>query len=165
MGKLVIEVTKEFTNFMRKILIPLVFIVIFVYIIISLFDTSDRFSTFPTLFLLGIGSFFSIKVLFYTTLQRHERKKLIAVSFFLFLNFIGDIIYVYEQFILGISLPYPSNSDIFYLSSNLFLAYHLFSSLISLKREGNLKAVYIILAGIGISIIPIYLLYHTVFYS
>lgn len=63
---------------MLKILIPLVFVIIFVYIIISFFDTSDRFSTFPTLFLLGIGSLVSIRVLFYTRLQRYERKKIIV---------------------------------------------------------------------------------------
>ena len=157
--ELLLETRNEFKQFLTKILFPSIFFILFVYVIISLADPDNSLSytSFPTAFILGIGSIISIKVLFYTILERHEIKKLVAASLFVIIQFVAEIMYVYQQFILGISVPYPSYADILYLSTNLFLSYHLISSIISLKREKNLKLSYIVLINFLISIIPIYI--------
>ena len=158
-NELLLETKNEFKRFLTKILVPSIFVILFVYVIISFTDPDDSLSynSFPTAFILGIGSIISIKIFFYTILEKHEIKKLVAASLFIIISFVAEIIYVYQQFVLEISVPYPSYADILYLSTNLFLSYHLISSIISLKREKNLKVSYIVLINLLISIIPIYI--------
>ena len=157
--ELILETRNKFKQFLTKILFPSITFFVLIHLIISLTDPDNSLSydSFPTAFILAIGSIISIKVLFYTRLERHEIKKLIGASLFIIISFVGEIIYVYQQFVLEISIPYPSIADILYLSSNLFLIYHLMTSLISLKEDKHIKLSYIILINFLISIIPIYI--------
>ena len=128
-------------------------------------DNTLSYNSFPTVSVLGIGLVISIMILFHGRLERHEIKKFIAISLYLLISLIAEITYVYQQFVLGISVPYPSISDIGYLSAYLFLGYHLLTNLVSLKKEGNLQLMNILLISVAVSIIPIYFVFNLIYIS
>ena len=165
--KLLAKTSHEFRHFLSRILLPATFIIIFVYIVISFADLDNTLSynSFPIASILGIGLVISIMVLFRGRLERHEIKRFIAISLYLLISFIAEITYVYQQFVLGISVPYPSISDIGYLSAYLFLGYHLFSNLVSLKKEGNIQLKNILLIGVAVSVVPIYFVFNLIYIS
>lgn len=147
----------EFRNLIVRILLPIFFVIFLVYLVI--FQDTDKtlaFNSIPTLTILGIGSIISIGLILYRELATYEKKIFSLLYLFLFANFVGEMIFVYNQLFLGIDVPYPSIADIAYLSANIFLSYYLYSNLISLKKEGRLKINYLILVSIAVSIIPIY---------
>ena len=158
-NKILFEARSVFKMFLGVVFLPSIIVMFLVYFAISFIDPNNTLSynSFPTAFILGVGSIISFKVLFYTRLERHEIKKLVAASLFIIITFFAEILYVYQQFVLEISVPYPSFADILYLSANLFLAYHIISSLIALKKQKSIKSRYILLINLVISIIPIYI--------
>jgi hypothetical protein len=83
----------------------------------------------PSAVILSIGTIISSKLLFYTKLEKIEIQRFRFIFLSLICWLIGELIYVYYQFLLGIALPYPSIADIFYLSATIFLSFHLFSVL------------------------------------
>ena len=165
--KLLAKTGSEFRHFLSHILFPATCIIIFVYIVISFADLDNTLSynSFPAVSILGIGLVISIMVLFRGRLERHEIKKFIAISLYLLISLIAEITYLHQQFVLGISVPYPSISDIGYLSAYLFLGYHLLTNLVSLKKEGNLQLMNILLISVAVSIVPIYFVFNLIYIS
>ncbi len=165
--KLLAKTSSEFRNFISSILLPTTSIIIFVYIIISFADRDNTLSynSFPTVSILGIGLVISIMVLFRGVLERHEIKKFMAISLYLLISFIAEFIYAYQQSVLSISVPYPSISDIGYLSAYLFLGYHLLTNLVSLKKEGNIQLMNIFLISVAVSIVPLYFVFNLIYIS
>jgi len=165
--KLLAKTGTEFRHFLSRILFPATSIIIFVYIVISLADQDNTLSynSFPTVSILGIGLVISLMVLFRGRLEKHEIKKFIAISLYLLISLIAEITYVYQQFVLEISVPYPSISDIGYLSAYLFLGYHLLTNLVSLKKEGNIQLMNILLISVAVSIVPLYFVFNLIYIS
>ena len=157
MGEIIKQAKDEFRSLILRILLPIFSVIFFIYLVIFQ-DASQTlaFNSIPTLTILGIGSIISIGLILYRKLESSEKKIFLSLYLFLFANFIGEMIFVYQQLILGVSVPYPSVADVAYLSANIFLSYHLYSNLISLRKERRLKLNQLIIVSIGVSIIPIY---------
>jgi hypothetical protein len=151
------EIREKFKNFLVTIFLPTAIFTIIICILIPLYDPEETLSinSFPTAIILGIGTIISLILIFHIKLGRYEIRRFWSILLFIITSFVGEIIYVYQQFFLGISIPYPSIADIFYLSANIFLSFHLYSTLIALKKVKNLKIKPITLIGLAISIIPL----------
>jgi hypothetical protein len=108
-----------------------------------------------------VGTIVSLKLLFHTKLEKIEIHRFRFIFVTLICWLIGELIYVYYQFFLGIAVPYPSIADIFYLSATVFLSFHLFS-ILRLKRNIT-KAKSFVYLGFVASIFPIYLLIDTIY--
>ena len=154
----------ELKLLLRGILIPAFLISFFTYVIISLIDVerSGFYNSIPSSVILSVGTLISLKLLFYTKLEKIEinRFKLIFLSLICWL--IGELTYVYQQVFLGIAVPYPSIADIFYLAATVFLSFHLFT-IIRLKKI-ILKNKYFFLLGFLSSAFPIYFLIDTLYH-
>lgn len=89
----------------------------FTYVIISIIDVerSGLYNSIPSSIVLSIGTLISLKLLFYTKLEKMEIHRFRLIFLSLICWTIGELIYVYQQTFLGIAVPYPSIADVFYL--------------------------------------------------
>jgi hypothetical protein len=154
----------EYKLLLSGIILPVSLTSFFIYIIISLIDVerSGIFNSIPSLIILSIGTILSLKLLFYTKLEKEEIQKFRLIFLALFCWLIGELIYFYQQIILGISVPYPSIADISYLLAAVFFSFHLYS-ILRLKKDIFKTKVFIYL-GFLASIFPIYLLIDSIYY-
>ena len=119
------------------------------------------FNSIPSSVILSIGAIISLKLLFYTKLEKMEIRRFRFIFLALLCWLIGELIYVYHQTFLGIALPDPSIADIFYLSATVFLSFHLFN-ILRIKRY-FIKPKSFIYLGFLASVFPIYLLIDTIY--
>jgi len=135
----------------------------FTYVIISIIDVERTgiYNSIPSSIILSIGTIVSLKLLFYTKLERIELRRFRLIFLTIICWTIGELIYVYHQAFLRIAVPYPSIADIFYLSATIFLSFHLYSILH--LRKSILKTKYFLYLGFLASIFPSYLLFDTVY--
>jgi hypothetical protein len=154
----------ELKLLLRGILLPACLISFFTYVIISLIDAERNgfFNSIPSSVILSVGTIISLKLLFYTKLEKIEIHRFRFIFVALMCWLIGELIYGYYQSFLRIDLSYPSIADIFYLSATVFLSFHLFS-ILRLKRNNIMKAKSFVYLGFLASIFPIYLLIDTVY--
>ena len=135
----------------------------FTYVIISIIDVerSGLYNSIPSSIVLSIGTLISLKLLFYTKLEKMEIHRFRLIFLSLICWTIGELIYVYQQTFLGIAVPYPSIADVFYLLATVFLSFHLFS-ILRLKKNFFKNKSFLYL-GFLASIFPIYLLIDTIY--
>ena len=157
------DTSYEHKLLLRGLILPASLTSFFTYIIIYLTDVerSGFFNSIPTSVILSIGTIISLKLLFYTKLEKEEIHKFRLIFLALFCWLIGELIYVYQQTVLGISVPYPSIADIFYLLAAVFFSFHLYS-ILRLKKD-ILKTKAFLYLGILASIFPIYLLIDSIY--
>lgn len=157
------ETSYELRLLLRGILIPACLISFFTYVIISIIDVERTgiYNSIPSSIILSIGTIVSLKLLFYTKLERIELRRFRLIFLTIICWTIGELIYVYHQAFLRIAVPYPSIADIFYLSATIFLSFHLYSILH--LRKSILKTKYFLYLGFLASIFPSYLLFDTVY--
>jgi len=162
-SKILNATSYELRLLLRGILIPACLISFFTYVIISIIDVERTgiYNSIPSSIILSIGTIVSLKLLFYTKLEKIEIRRFKLIFLTIICWTIGELIYVYHQAYLGIALPYPSIADIFYLSATIFLSFHLYSILH--LRKNILKTKYLLYLGFIASIFPIYLLFDTVY--
>jgi hypothetical protein len=149
---------------LRGILFPAALAFFFIYVMISIIDT-DRtgfYNSMPSSIILAIGIAASLKLVFYTKLEKIEIHRFRFVFLALICWLIGELIYLYHQALLAIAVPYPSIADIFYLSATVFLSFH-FYNILHLKKNILKKKSFIYL-GFLASVFPIYLLIDTVYH-
>lgn len=162
-SKILNATSYELRLLLRGILIPAVLISFFTYVIISIIDAERTgiYNSIPSAIILSIGTIVSLKLLFYTKLERIEIKRFRLIFLTIICWTIGELIYVYNQTFLGVAVPYPSIADVFYLSATIFLSFHLYSVL-RVKRN-FLKSNYLIYLGLLASVFPLYLLFDSVY--
>jgi hypothetical protein len=162
-SKILSTTSYELKLLLRGILLPACLILFFTYVIISLIDVERNgfFNSIPSSVTLLIGTIVLLKLLFHTKLEKIEIHRFRFIFVTLICWLIGELIYVYYQFFLGIAVPYPSAADIFYLSATVFLSFHLFS-ILRLKRNITKTKSFVYL-GFVASIFPIYLLIDTIY--
>lgn len=153
----------ELRLLLRGILLPASLVLFFIYIIISIVDVerSGFFNGVPSSIVLAMGTVVSLKLLFYTKLEKIEIRRFRFIFLSLICWLIGELIYVYHQAFLGIAVPYPSVADIFYLPANVFLSFHLYSILY--LKKSVLKNKFFLFLGFLASIFPLYLLADTIY--
>ena len=114
-AKILNTTSYELKLLLRGILLPAFLMSFFTYIIISIIDVerSGLYNSIPSSVILSIGTLISLKLLFYTKLEKMEihRFRLIFLSLICWL--IGELIYVYQQAFLGIAVSYPSIANLF----------------------------------------------------
>ncbi|HEY7571919.1 MAG TPA: hypothetical protein VH796_11185, partial [Nitrososphaeraceae archaeon] len=152
----------ELRLLVRGILLPASLVLFFTYVIISIVDVgrSGSFNSIPSSIVLAVGTAVSFKLLFYTKLEKIEIKRFRFIFLALICWLIGEVIYVYNQAFVGITVPYPSIADIFYLSATIFLSCHLYSILY--LKKSILKKKSFLYLGLLASIFPIYLIADTI---
>jgi hypothetical protein len=157
------ETSYELRLLLRGILIPACLISFFTYVIISIIDVERTgiYNSIPSSIILSVGTIVSLKLLFYTKLERIELRRFRLIFLTIICWTIGELIYVYHQAFLRIAVPYPSIADIFYLSATIFLSFHLYSILH--LRKSILKTKYFLYLGFLASIFPSYLLFDTIY--
>lgn len=161
----ILDVTScEFKLLLQGFLLPACVISFFTYVIIALIDTdrSGYYNAIPSSVILSIGAIISLKLLFHTKLERIEIRRFRFIFLSLIFWLIGELIYVYYQFFLGIAVPYPSVADLFYISANIFLSFHLYSILLFKKNIRKTKS--FLYLGLLASAFPIYLLIDSIYY-
>jgi hypothetical protein len=124
-------------------LLPACLVLLFTYIIISIMDVerSGIYNSIPSALVLVIGTVVSLKLLFYTKLEKMEFRRFRFVFLSMISWLIGELIYAYHQVFLGITVPYPSIADVFYLSATLFLSIHLYNILYLKKTISMNKSI------------------------
>jgi hypothetical protein len=103
---------------------------------------------------LCVGMIISLRLWFSTKMEKKEASRIRLIFLTIIFWTVGELIYVYQQAFLGIAVPYPSVADIFYLSSTVFLCFHLYNVL-RLKRH-TLKANKLLYLGFLSSAFPTY---------
>jgi hypothetical protein len=148
----------------RGILLPTSLALFFVYIIISIVDVerSGFYNGMPSSIILAVGTVLSLRLLFYTKLEKIEIRRFRFIFLSMICWLIGELIYVYHQAFLGIAVPYPSIADVFYLSANIFFAIHLYSVLY--LKKSILKNKTFLYLGLLASIFPAYLLVDNIYH-
>lgn len=148
----------------RGILLPMSLALFFAYIMISIVDLerSGFYNGMPSSFILAVGTVLSLRLLFYTKLEKIEIRRFRFIFLSMICWLIGELMYVYYQAFLGIALPYPSIADVFYLSANIFFAIHLYSVL-HLKKSIFENKTFLYL-GLLASIFPVYLLVDNIYH-
>lgn len=154
----------ELKLLLRGILFPASLAFFFIYVIISIIDVERTgfFNSIPSSIILAIGTAVSLKLLLYTKLEKIEIRRFRFIFLSLICWLIGELIYVYHQVFLAITVPYPSIADIFYLSATVFLSFHLYNILY--LKKSILKNKSFIYLGFLASIFPIYLLVDTIYH-
>jgi hypothetical protein len=154
----------ELKLLLRGILFPASLAFFFIYVIISIIDVERTgfFNSIPSAIILAIGTAVSLKLLLYTKLEKLEIRRFRFIFLSLICWLIGELIYVYHQVFLAITVPYPSIADIFYLSATVFLSFHLYNILY--LKKSILKNKSFIYLGFLASIFPIYLLVDTIYH-
>jgi len=117
-------------------------------------ERTAMFNTFPGIIIFFCCALAAIRLIS-KGLTKSEIKIFIIVFLAIFCWLIGETIYLYYQYFMKISIPYPSIADIFYLLSNFFFSYYLYSSLAHLSRHKNISSIYYIVISIGVSILMI----------
>jgi hypothetical protein len=163
-AKILGSTSYEFKLLLRGILLPACVISFFTYLIINLIDTerSGYYNSIPSSVILSLGTIILLKLLFHTKLEKIEIRRFRFIFLSLICWLIGELIYVYYQFFLGIAVPYPSVADIFYLSATIFLSFHLYSILLFRKNIRKTKS--FLYLGLLASAFPIYLLIDSLYH-
>jgi hypothetical protein len=163
-SKILDTTSYELRLLLRGILLPACLTSFFTYVIISLIDVerSGFFNSIPSSVILSVGTIVSLKLLFYTKLEKIEIHRFRFIFLSLICWLIGELIYVYYQTFLGIAVPYPSIADMFYLLGTVFLSFHLYN-ILRLKKN-ILKTKSFLYLGFLASIFPIYLLIDNIYY-
>jgi hypothetical protein len=158
------DTSYEYKLLLSGFILPASLTSFFIYIIISFIDIerSGIYNSIPSLIILSIGTIISLKLLFYTKLEKEEIQKFRLIFLSLFCWLIGELIYFYQQIILGIAVPYPSIADIPYLLAAIFFSLHLYSYCRSKKDMVKTKT--FVCVGLLTSIFPIYLLIVSIYY-
>ena len=153
----------ELKLLVRGILLPSILVFFFIYVIISIVDVerNGNYNSIPSSIILAAGAIVSLKLLFYTKLEKIEIRRFRFIFLALICWLIGELMYVYYQAFLGIADPYPSIADLFYLSATGFLSVHLFSILY--LKKSILKNKFLVYLGFVASIFPIYLFIDTIY--
>lgn len=154
----------ELRLLVKRILLPAALGLFFIYITISITDVerSALYNSIPSALVLVIGTIVSLKLLFYTKLEKMEIRRFRFIFLAMICWLIGELIYVYHQALLGIAVPYPSIGDAFYLSATIFLSVHLYS-IIYLKKSIS-KNKFFLYLGFLASIFPLYLLVDNIYH-
>jgi hypothetical protein len=155
-SKILDTTSYELKLLLRGILLPACLTSFFTYVIISLIDVerSGFFNSMPSSVILSIGTIVSLKLVFYTKLEKIEIHRFRFIFLYLTCTLIGELIYVYYQTFLGIAVPYPSIADMFYLLGTVFLSFHLYN-ILRIKKN-ILKTKSFLYLGFLASIFPIY---------
>jgi hypothetical protein len=163
-SKILDTTSYELKLLLRGILLPACLTSFFTYVIISLIDVerSGFFNSMPSSVILSIGTIVSLKLVFYTKLEKIEIHRFRFIFLYLTCTLIGELIYVYYQTFLGIAVPYPSIADMFYLLGTVFLSFHLYN-ILRIKKN-ILKTKSFLYLGFLASIFPIYLLIDNIYY-
>jgi hypothetical protein len=145
-------------------LLPALLALFFVYIIISIMDVerSGIYNSVPSAIVLVVGTVVSLKLLFFTKLEKIEFRRFRFVFLSMMCWLAGEVIYAYHQAFLGVAVPYPSIADAFYLSATLFLSIHLYI-ILYLKRNISMSKGFLFLGFIA-STFPMYFLLDAVYH-
>jgi hypothetical protein len=163
-SKILNATSYEHRLLVRGILLPTSLALFFVYIIISIVDVdrSGFYNGMPSSLILAVGTVLSLRLLFYTKLEKIEIRRFRFIFLSMICWLIGELIYVYHQAFLEIAVPYPSIADVFYLSANIFFAIHLYSVLF--LKKSILKNKTFLYLGLLASIFPVYLLVDNIYH-
>ncbi len=118
----------ELKLLLRGFLLPSILAFFFIYVIISIVDVERNgiYNSIPSSIILAATAIVSLKLLFYTKLEKIEIRRLRFIFLALICWLMGELIYIYYQAFLGIADPYPSVAVLFYLSATGFLPVYLF---------------------------------------